>query len=37
VEIPPYVDSGRLQDELAAIGKQIEVVVSMKPKDDARF
>lgn len=37
VEIPPYVDSGRLQDELATIGKQIEVVVSLKPKDDARF
>lgn len=37
VEVPPFVDAGRLQDELAAIGKQIEVVVSMKPKDDARF
>ena len=37
VEIPPFVDAGRLQDELSAIGKQIEVVVSMKPKDDARF
>lgn len=37
VEIPPYVDAARLQDELAAIGKQIDVVVSMKPKDDARF
>jgi len=37
VEIPPFVDAGRLQDELSAIGKEIEVVVSMKPKDDARF
>jgi len=37
VEIPPFVDAGRLQSQLSAIGKQIEVVVSMKPKDDARF
>lgn len=37
VEIPPYVDGGRLQGELQGIGKQIEVVVSMQPKDDARF
>lgn len=37
VEIPPFVDPGKLQAELAAIGKQIEVVVAMKPKDDARF
>jgi glycine cleavage system transcriptional repressor len=37
VEIPPFVDAGRLQDELSALGKQIEVVVSLKPKDDARF
>jgi glycine cleavage system transcriptional repressor len=37
VEIPPYVDAGRLQDELAAIGKEIEVTVALKPKDDARF
>ncbi len=37
VEIPPYVDAGRLQDELAGIGKEIGVVVAMKPKDDARF
>jgi len=37
VEIPPFVAAGQLQSELAAIGKQIEVVVSMKPKDDARF
>ncbi len=37
VEIPPFVDASRLQEELSAIGKQIEVVVSMKPKDDARF
>lgn len=37
VEIPSYVDAGRLQDELSAIGKEIGVVVAMKPKDDARF
>jgi glycine cleavage system transcriptional repressor len=37
VEIPPFVDAGRLQDELSTIGKHIDVVVSMKPKDDARF
>ncbi|NLX15077.1 MAG: hypothetical protein GXY44_15705 [Phycisphaerales bacterium] len=37
VEIPPFVDSGKVQDELASIGKEINVVVSMKPKDDARF
>ena len=37
VEIPPYVDAGRLQDELVAIGREIEVTVSVKPKDDARF
>ncbi|GMU20827.1 MAG: glycine cleavage system regulatory protein [Phycisphaerae bacterium] len=37
VELPPFVDAGRLQAELAAIGKEIEVVVAMKPKDDARF
>lgn len=37
VELPNYVDAGKLQDELAKIGKEIDVVVSMKPKDDARF
>ncbi|MBI4578739.1 MAG: hypothetical protein HY718_03500 [Planctomycetes bacterium] len=37
VEVPPFVDAGRLHDELSALGKQIDVVVSMKPKDDARF
>jgi glycine cleavage system transcriptional repressor len=37
VELPPFVDAGRLQADLAAIGKEIQVVVSMKPKDDARF
>ena len=37
VEVPPFVDAGRLQADLVAIGKQIEVTVSMKPKDDARF
>lgn len=37
VEIPPSVDSGRLQDDLKKIGAEIGVRVSMKPKDDARF
>jgi glycine cleavage system transcriptional repressor len=37
VEIPRFLDAGQLQDELSEIGRQIEVVVSMKPKDDARF
>lgn len=37
VEIPPFVDGGRLQSELSAIGREIGVTVSMKPKDDARF
>ncbi len=37
VELPNYVDAGKTQEELAAIGKDIGVVVSMKPKDDARF
>jgi glycine cleavage system transcriptional repressor len=37
VEAPPFVDIGQLQSELATIGKQIDVTVSMKPKDDARF
>jgi glycine cleavage system transcriptional repressor len=37
VEIPPFVDSGKLQSELVGLGKEIGVVVSMKPKDDARF
>ncbi len=37
VEVPPYVDVSRLQDRLTAIGKGLEIVVAMKPKDDARF
>lgn len=37
VEVPSFVDPGRLQSELSAIGKEIGVVVAMKPKDDARF
>lgn len=37
VEIPSFVDAGRLQQDLTAIGREIEVVVSLKPKDDARF
>lgn len=31
-ELPSFVDAGRLEPELAAIGKEIEVTVSMKPK-----
>lgn len=37
VEVPPFVDAGQLQADLVAVGKEIEVTVSMKPKDDARF
>lgn len=37
VEIPPFVDVAQLRNELAAIGHEINVEVSMKPKDDARF
>jgi glycine cleavage system transcriptional repressor len=37
VEVPAYVDVNRLQEDLAAIGRDIGVVVSLKPKDDARF
>jgi len=37
VEIPPYEDAVRLEEQLVEIGKQIGVVVSMKPKPDARF
>lgn len=37
VELPSFIDAGRLQDELAVIGREIDVVVSLKPKDDARF
>ena len=37
VEVPAFVDVGQVQDALVAIGKEIEVTVSMKPKDGARF
>lgn len=37
VEVPPFVDAGQLKDDLVRIGKEIDVTVSMKPKDDARF
>jgi glycine cleavage system transcriptional repressor len=37
VEIPAYVDVNRLQADLVGIGSEIGVVVSLKPKDDARF
>lgn len=34
VEIPPYVDPDTLAEELAEVGKQIDVQVSMRPKDE---
>jgi len=34
VEIPPYVDSDTLAAELADVGGQIDVRVSMRPKDE---
>ncbi len=37
VEIPPFVDTARLQRDLKAIGQEIGVQVSVKQKDDARF
>jgi glycine cleavage system transcriptional repressor len=37
VEIPSYVDAGALKEELGKIGDQLDVHVSFKPKDDARF
>lgn len=37
VEVPRYADLASLQEELVAIGKEMDIVVSMKPKDDARF
>jgi glycine cleavage system transcriptional repressor len=37
VEVPSFVDPGPLESELAAIGKDIQVAVSMKPKADARL
>lgn len=37
VEIPPFVDSGKLQADLKKIGGEIGVQVSMKQKTDARF
>ena len=35
VEIPPYVDPATLGQELIGVGKQLDVEVSMRPKDDA--
>jgi len=37
VEVPSYVDLNRLQQDLTAIGNEIGVTDSLKPKDDARF
>jgi glycine cleavage system transcriptional repressor len=34
VEIPPYVDPDVLTKELVEVGKQIQVQVSVKPKDE---
>ena len=37
VEVPSYMDTNRLGQELSAIGRDLDVVVSIKPKADARF
>lgn len=37
VEVPPFIDTAKLQRELKAIGSEIGVQVTMKQKDDARF
>jgi len=37
VEMPPFVDTAKLQRELKSIGNEIGVQVSLKQKDDARF
>lgn len=37
VEIPPFVDVGETQDELKEIGREINVTVDLKPKEDARW
>ncbi len=37
VEVPPFVDTAKLQRDLKAIGREIGVQVSVKQKDDARF
>jgi predicted amino acid-binding ACT domain protein len=37
VEVPPFVDTGKLQEDLRKIGNEIGVRVSVKQKDDARF
>jgi len=37
VEVPPFLDTGRLQEDLRKIGNEIGVRVSVKQKDDARF
>jgi glycine cleavage system transcriptional repressor len=37
VEVPPFVDTAKLQRNLKAIGNEIGVQVSVKQKDDARF
>jgi len=37
VEIPSFVDVGETQDELREIGRDINVTVDLKPKEDARF
>jgi glycine cleavage system transcriptional repressor len=37
VEIPPFVDMGKLQSDLKKIGSEIGVQVTVKQKTDARF
>jgi glycine cleavage system transcriptional repressor len=34
VEIPPYVDPATLANDLVGVGKEIDVTVTLKPKDD---
>ena len=36
VEAPPFVDAGRMKEELARTGQEIGVVISTRPKDDVR-
>lgn len=37
IEVPPFIDTAKLQRDLKTIGADIGVQVSMKQKDDARF
>jgi glycine cleavage system transcriptional repressor len=37
VELPAAVDAGQLGEQLGELGRQIDVQVTVRPKDDARF